>query len=89
MYKTVKIPEEAYDEAKKLGEELKLKKEIKGLFNVNLSTAISYAITKTLENLRKKDKFLSAAGSWKDIDADKLKSEIYKSRSISKRSVAL
>lgn len=89
MYKTVKIPEEAYDEAKKLSEELGDQKKIKGVFNVNLSTAISYAITKTLENLKKRDKFLSAAGSWKDINIDKLKSEIYKARAISKRKVAL
>ena len=89
MYKTVKIPEEAYYNAKELSKELVEKKEIKGVFNVNLSNAISYAITKTLEDLKKRGKFLSAAGSWKNIDINKLKSEIYKSRSISNRKVAL
>ena len=54
MYKTVKIPEEAYEEAKLLSIELEKSKTITGVFNVNLSTAISYAITKMLENVRKK-----------------------------------
>lgn len=86
MYKTIKIPEEAYEEAKVLSKELENKKEIRGVFNVNLSTAISYAISKTLEYLRKRDKFISSAGSWSDIEnIDKLKSEIYRDRAISRR----
>ncbi|MBI4149309.1 hypothetical protein HY491_02580 [Candidatus Woesearchaeota archaeon] len=89
MYKTIKIAEEAYDEAKELSRELEQKKKITGVFNVNLSTAVSYAITKTLEHLRKRDAFLTAAGTWKDIDGDALTSDIYRARSLSRRKVAI
>ena len=86
MYKTVKIPIEAYNEAKVLSKELEKSKEIKGVFNVNLSTAVSYAVTKVLENLRKRKRFVSAAGGWKDMEnIEKLKEEIYKDRGISLR----
>ena len=86
MYKTIKIPEEAYEEAKRLSKELEKSKTITGVFNVNLSTAISYAITKMLENLRNRRKFISAAGGWKDMEnVDKLVEEIYADRKISKR----
>ena len=44
MYKTIKIPEEAYEKAKVLGKELEKSRVISGVFHVNLSTAISYAI---------------------------------------------
>ncbi|MBI2499309.1 hypothetical protein HYV88_03650 [Candidatus Woesearchaeota archaeon] len=90
MYKTIKIPEEAYEEAKLLSEELEKSKTIAGVFNVNLSTAISYAITKMLENMRKRKRFISSAGSWKDIEnLDKIKEEIYLDRKISKRKEVL
>ena len=68
MYKTIKIPEEAYKEAKLLSNELERSKAITGVFNVNLSTAISYAITKMLEILRKKSSKMVST----DVDLDKL-----------------
>ena len=86
MYKTVKIPEEAYKEAKILSKELEKSREIVGVYNVNLSTAISYAIEKMLESIKKRKRFLSAAGGWKDMEnVDKLIEEIYKDRLISTR----
>ena len=86
MYKTIKIPEEAYHEAKELSKELEVKKEIRGLHNVNLSTAISYAITRTLENLKKRDNFLKSAGTWSDVkEIERIKKEIYKDRTLRKR----
>lgn len=86
MYKTVKIPIEAYNEAKVLSKELEEAKEITGVFNVNLSTAISYAITKVLRNMKKRKRLLSVAGGWKNMEnIEALKEEIYKDRKISTR----
>lgn len=34
-----------------------------------------------------KDKFLSAAGSWNDIDTEKLKEKVYKSRELDSREI--
>lgn len=86
MYKTIKIPEGAYEEAKLLSKELEKTKAITGVFNVNLSTAISYAITKMLGNLRKRKRFISSAGGWKDMEnINKIKEDIYLERRISKR----
>ena len=86
MYKTIKIPEGAYNEAKILSRELEKSKAITGVFNVNLSTAISFAITKMLDSIRKKKRFISSADGWKDIkDIEKIKDEIYASRRVSKR----
>lgn len=86
MYKTIKIPIEAYKEAKVLSKELEKSRSITGVFNVNLSTAISYAVTKTLMVLRRRKKFVSAAGGWKDMEnIDILMEDIYKDREISSR----
>lgn len=79
MLKSVKIPEEAYKDAKKLSKELEDTKLIEGLYNIKLSTAIGYAIKKTLEDIKKRKRFLSAAGGWKDIDKNLVK-EIYEGR---------
>jgi hypothetical protein len=80
MLKTVKIPEEAYNAAKKLGKELEKDKAIKGVYKVKLSTAISFAINKSLEEMEKKRRFRSAAGGWKNVDTEELIKEIYESR---------
>jgi len=80
MLKTIKIPEKAYNDAKKLKNKLEKEETLVGLYNVGLSTAISYAIKKALEDFKKREKFLSAAGGWSDIDGDKLIKDIYKSR---------
>ncbi len=57
MLKSVKIPEEAYKLAKILARELEKQKVFKGVYRVSISMAISYAITKTLEDLRRIRKF--------------------------------
>lgn len=79
MLKSVKIDEKAYKDAKKLSRELEEEEIIEGIYNVKLSTAISYAIKKALEGIKNRKRFLSAAGSWKDID-EKLVKEIYEGR---------
>lgn len=80
MLKTIKIPEKAYNDAKKLKRELEKEEIIVGLYNVKLSTAICYAIKKALENIERKKRFLSAAGGFSDIDTNKLIEEIYENR---------
>ncbi len=79
MLKSVKIDEKVYKDAKKLSKELEEEEIIEGLYNVKLSTAISYAIKKALEDIKNRKRFLSAAGSWKDIDENLVK-EIYEGR---------
>jgi len=79
MLKTIKIPEEAYKDAKKLTNKLEKDKVIVGLYKVKLSTAVGYAIKKALEELMKREKFLSSAGGWSDIDKELVK-EIYEKR---------
>ena len=78
--KAVKIPEEAYREAKKLSRELEAEKAFEGMYNVPLSTAVSFAITRALNDLERKKSMRMAAGAWKDLDTDKLIREIYEGR---------
>ena len=80
MLKAVKIPEEAYKDAKRLGKVLEEEKTIVGIYNVTLSAAISFALNRTLEELEKRRRFRSAAGGWKDVDTDKMIKEIYEGR---------
>lgn len=79
MLKSVKIDEKVYKDAKKLSKELEEEEIIEGLYNVKLSTAISYAIKKALEDIKNRKRFLSAAGGWKDMDKNLVK-EIYEGR---------
>ena len=80
MLKTIKISEKAYEDVKKLKIELEKEEIISGLYDVKLSTALSYAIKTALESIRKRKRFLSSAGGWSDIDSDKLIMDIYESR---------
>ena len=79
MLKSVKIDEKAYKDAKKLSKKLEEEEIIEGIYNVKLSTAISYAIKKALEDIKNRKRFLSAAGGWKDMDKNLVK-EIYEGR---------
>lgn len=80
MLKSIKIPEKAYKLARNLSEKLEKGKELKGVYNVSISTAVSYAIEKANEDIDKKNAFRKAAGSWSDINTDKLIKEIYDGR---------
>ncbi|MBI2136906.1 hypothetical protein HYU12_00095 [Candidatus Woesearchaeota archaeon] len=80
MLKTIKIPEEAYRAAKRLGKELEKEKAAEGIYNVKLTTAISYAISNTLSELEKKHRFRAAAGGWKGADTEKILDDIYRGR---------
>ena len=80
MLKAVKIPEEAYKEAKKLGRELEAERAIEGIYNVTLSAAISFAIRTALADLEKKKRLRMAAGGWRDVDTEKMIKEIYEGR---------
>ena len=80
MLKAIKIPEEAYKEAKKLGQELEAERAIEGVYKVSLSTAVSFAIKRALTDLERKKSLRMAAGGWKDLDTDKMIKEIYEGR---------
>ena len=84
-YKTVKIPEESYKKAKSLKKELEKNGEFLGAHKVNLSSTISYAISRTLNNVKKRKMLLSAAGGWADMDTESLIKDIYESRKVSTR----
>jgi len=90
MYKSIKISGEAYKKAKSLSRELENSGELTGVEKVNMSIAVGYALSKTLEGIRKKNRFMSSAGGWKDYEnADKLIAEIYSSRKNSSRETKL
>ncbi len=89
MYKTIKIPEETYSEIKMLSKQLEESEELNGLHHINISTAVSYAVSKTLKALKQKMAILSAACKWKKLDTDKLIKEIYETRKVTTREVAL
>ncbi|MEK6853791.1 MAG: hypothetical protein AABX60_00525, partial [Nanoarchaeota archaeon] len=62
MLKAIKIPEEAYKEAKRLGRELEAERAIEGVYKVSLSTAVSFAIKRALTDLERKKSLRMAAG---------------------------
>lgn len=80
IYKSIKIPEKTYRGAEYLKKELTKDESIAGVRKVSLSEAVSYAIAATLENLKKRRMFESAAGGWSDMDSESLIKEIYSSR---------
>ena len=80
MLKSVKISVEAYKAAKQLEKELEKNKIIEGVFNISIGAAISYALNRTLEDIGRERKFKEAAGSWKDVDTDKMLKTIYEGR---------
>lgn len=80
MLKTIKIPKEAYDDANKLKKELEEGEVIEGIYNVKLTTAVSYAIKMALGEVIKRRKFLDSAGDWSDIDGAALIREVYSGR---------
>tara|TARA_Y100000310_G_C20629568_1_gene787871 strand:- start:1463 stop:1735 length:273 start_codon:yes stop_codon:yes gene_type:complete len=83
MLKTIKISEKAYGDVKTLQKALEKNEVIEGVYDVKLSTAVSYAIKVALDKINRKKRFLSSAGGWSDMEGDPLK-EIYENRSISK-----
>jgi hypothetical protein len=80
MLKSIKLPEKAYIDAKRLRKELEKEEIIEGVYDVKLSTAVGFAIKKTLEDIKNNKRFLSSAGGWSDMDCDKLIKEIYDNR---------
>lgn len=58
---------------------------IKPLEKVNIKGKVEVIITFLDTSKDRKTTFISAAGSWKDVDTEKLKGQIYESRRISTR----
>jgi len=80
MYKSIKISEEAYKKAKSLSKELEKSGKFPGVEKVNLSTAMGYALTTALQDVKSRRMLHESAGVWKDVDTDKMIREIYESR---------
>jgi len=58
---------------------------IKPLSKVNLRGNFEVLITFLSPSKKNLERFCSSAGGWEDLDTEKLKKEIYKSRQISTR----
>jgi hypothetical protein len=82
MYRSVKITDKAYREAKKLAGQMS-KSGVNG--RVTISNVVSEGIELARERYVRKQRFMKLAGAWEDMDTEKLVDEIYKGRSASKR----
>ena len=80
MLKTIKVSENMYNDVKKLRDELQKSGSIAGVYEVKLSMALGYAVKNALESLRRRERMLSSAGGWSDIDANALIKDIYDNR---------
>ena len=83
MYRSVKITEGTYREAKKLAMDLGRENEAAG--RIGISNAIAHAIHQALEARAGRRRMLSAVGGWSDIDGEKILKEIYEGRLMSTR----
>ena len=68
MLKSVKISEEAYKDVKKLSKVLKKEEIIEGIYDVKLSTAIGYAIKRTLREMKSRKKLVELNQELKEWD---------------------
>ena len=68
MLKSVKISEEAYKDVKKLSKVLKKEEIIEGIYDVKLSTAIGYAIKRTLREMKSRKKLVELNQELKECD---------------------
>ncbi len=80
MLKTVKLHDEAYKAAKRLTKELEKEKAADGIYKVNLTNAISFAINRALDEIERKRRFRAAAGAWGEAAADKMRKIIHENR---------
>lgn len=78
--KSIKVSEDTYKDIIKLQKMLEKNKVLEGLNKVKITNAINYAVKSSLSSAERKKMMMKAAGSWSDIDCDKLIKEIYKSR---------
>ncbi|MBD3261540.1 MAG: hypothetical protein GF334_07660 [Candidatus Altiarchaeales archaeon] len=78
MYKSVKISESAYRQAKKLRKDLEKTESYLGIHKVSLSEAINFAILNTANKIERR-RLKDSASGWSDID-QKIIKEIYKTR---------
>ena len=87
MLKTIKVSEEAYKAVKRLGKELEKEKAIEGIYNVSLTTAISFAVNRVLEGMERNRRFKAAAGAWSKEDAEAIRALIHENRRFRTRSL--
>ncbi len=87
MLKTIKVSEEAYKAVKRLGREIEKEKAIEGIYNVSLTTAISFAVNRTLEDMERNRRFKAAAGAWSEKAAEEVRKLIHETRRFRTRDV--
>ena len=87
MLKTIKVSEEAYKAVKKLGREIEKEKAIEGVYNVSLTTAISFAVNRVLEDMERNRRFKAAAGAWSSEESEAIRTLIHESRRFRTREI--
>ncbi len=83
--KTIKVSEETYMNILKLKKALGKNNILKGVSDVKITNAVTYAVDNSLENIERLKKMRSCAGAWSDIDTKALIKDIYESRKINTR----
>ena len=81
MYRSVKITEKAYKEAKKMASEMSKNAPSR----LGISHIIEYALRLEAERMERRRKIEAAAGGWADMDCDALIKDIYEGRKLSTR----
>lgn len=80
MYRSVKISDDAYREAKKLAKDLNKSRD--GRFGI--ANAIEFALKRAVDAEKRKIHLRAASGGWKDMDPI-IVEDIYKGRLVSTR----
>jgi hypothetical protein len=83
MYRSVKISEKAYREAKRLAEEMNKGSGINGR-KMGISNVVANGVALASDAYARKKRLMAAAGGWADMDPS-IVDEIYKSRLVSTR----
>ncbi|MFC2162712.1 hypothetical protein ACFLRF_03450 [Candidatus Altiarchaeota archaeon] len=81
MFKSVKISEDAYLEAKKLAGEMNKDIKLAGGRNMGISNVLAEAIHLARDNYHRKKRVMKLAGAWKDVDSNELIKDVYDDRS--------
>jgi len=82
--KTIKVSEETYMNILKLKKALAKNNVLKGVSEVKITNAVTYAVDNSLDAIERKKRLMECAGGWKDVSPNLIK-EIYESRKINTR----
>ena len=70
--KSIKVSEDTYKNIIKLQKMLEKNKILEGVNKVKITNALNYAVNTSLSSVERKKRMMKAAGSWSDIDCDRL-----------------